>query len=236
TKVFAVPAEASAAQLTAYRDAWKVRGIEIVAMQALLFGRPELTVFGAPQVRDATLRHLAAMARIGGQLGAHTLVFGSPRNRSVAGLPLSEVAPRAIEFFRAAGQAAAPHGVALCIEPVPRAFGGDFVLSAREALALVRDVDHPGFGLHLDAAALTSGDEPPAAAVERCAPAIRHFHASEPGLVLLGEGGVDHRQLGRCLRAIGYRGTVSVEMLHDPARDPLEGLRRALGVLLDCYG
>src|SRR5262245_32244396 len=43
TKVWTRPLEATASERRAYRAAWERRGIQVVALQALLFGRPELT-------------------------------------------------------------------------------------------------------------------------------------------------------------------------------------------------
>jgi sugar phosphate isomerase/epimerase len=40
----------------------------------------------------------------------------------------------------------------------------------------------------------------------------RHFHASEPHLVPLGQGGVDHAAVASALRSAGYERWVSVEM------------------------
>ena len=80
TKIFPRPHCAADAEIAACQEAWSRRGLRIVAMQALLFGRPELTVFG--EARKQTLEYLCGVARLGGRLGAGALVFGSPRNRA----------------------------------------------------------------------------------------------------------------------------------------------------------
>jgi sugar phosphate isomerase/epimerase len=236
TKVFADPLAASAQELQDYRASWLDRGIQIVALQALLFGKPELTLFDGEAARASLLDHLAGMARVGGTLGVETLVFGSPRNRLVGNLPREDAMAIAVPFFRRAGALAAEHDVALCIEPNPERYGCDFVRTSTEGAELVNAVDHPGFGLHLDAAGLSLGGEDVDRAIRECAGAIRHFHASEPDLGALGEGSVDHARAAAALRGTGYDRWVSVEMRHDPSRDTVREIERVAALVAGVYG
>lgn len=224
TKIFPRPDAATDAEVSACRAAWEGRGLRIVALQALLFGRPELTVFGAPQER--TLEYLSGVARLGGRLGAGALVFGSPRNRARGALPAAEAWRSAVQFFRKLGSAAAGAGTCVCIEPNPPRYGADFVTTSEEALRLVEEVASPGFGLHLDAAcALLAGEDFPAR-LRASAHVLRHVHLSEPDLAPVRKGGtVDLPAISAALRDVGYPGWVSVEM--KPAG--LEAVRAAAG-------
>jgi sugar phosphate isomerase/epimerase len=236
TKVFADPLAASEQELQDYRATWADDDIEVIALQALLFGKPELTLFDDDARREQTLEHLGGMARVGAALGARTLVFGSPKNRQIGDQPRDEAMAIAVSFFQRAGSLAEEHGVVLCIEPNPTAYGCDFITTSTEGLELVQAVDHPGFGLHLDAAGLTLSEENVDDAIPRCGASIRHFHASEPELGALGEGGVDHARITAALRGIGYDRWVSVEMRRDPARDTARELRRVAKFLGQHYG
>lgn len=233
TAVWPDPLAVPAADAAAFRDRWRSRGIEVVAFQALLFGHPELVIFGDEQAREATLAHLTGMMDLAARLGARPLVFGSPKNRQVGPLPAPRARDIAVRFFRDAGRRAADRGVQLCLEPNPPAYGCDFIHTVAEGVSLVREVDHPGFGLHVDAGAITMNGEAPAEAIAAAAPVMGHFHASEPNLAPLGTGGTDHAALARALRAVGYSGWVSVEM-----RPPADGggVERAVGVLTGMYG
>jgi D-psicose/D-tagatose/L-ribulose 3-epimerase len=192
----AVPAEA----LAAYR----AEAPPIVALQALLFGHPELQVFG--ESRDGTLAHLRGMCDLAVALGASVLVFGSPANRRREGRPRK----LAVSFFRELGAYAETKGVCVCVEPLPAELGTDFVTTAAEAAELVAEVASPGFGLHLDSGSLhLTGEDP----FEAIGPGLRHFHASEVGFGVLGTTGVDHERCAEALRRAGYGGLVSVEML-----------------------
>lgn len=236
TRVWDRPLEATEADARAYREQWAGRGIEIVAMQALLYGRPDLLVFGDAADRRATLDYLAGIIQLAGWLGARSLVFGSPKNRSVGPMPADQAWDSAIQFFREAGETAEAVGVRLCIEPNPTEYSCDFVTRPAEAIALVREVGSPGFGLHLDSGAMTlSGDEP-ATVLAELAGSMSHFHISEPFLAPVGEGAVDHYAFAAALAAADYDGWRSIEMRPATDTEPAEQARRAMSFAVEVYG
>lgn len=218
-----------------YREWWNSRGIEIVAFQSLLFGQPDLIIFHSQAQRESTLRYLATVFRLAEWLGAGPLVFGSPKNRLAGHLDRATRDQIAVAFFREAGRRAADHGVVLCIEPNPPEYGCDYVTRAEEAGALAAQVDHPGFGVHLDAAGLHLVGEPVDWAIEQVGPWLRHWHASEPFLAPLGSGGVDHQAAADGLRTAGYRGIVSLEMRRRPEADRRVELAEAIARLRAWY-
>lgn len=230
------PFEIPEHELMGYRKFWNCRGIDVVALQALLFGRPELTIFGEEAARHKTLSHLRDMMRVASMLGSAVLVFGAPGNRRTDGRSQEEIDEISVSFFSDAGAEAHKEGVVLCIEPNPSDYGCNFVTTSSEAITLVRKVASKGFGLHLDAAAMTMAGEPLAASLGHAVGELRHFHASEPFLKPLGSGGVDHHGFGKELLDRGYDNWVSVEMKHDPARDVEQSLVDAITVLEAAYG
>lgn len=214
---------------------WRRYGLKVVAIQALLFGHPELLVFGSEIVRRRTLAHLAGMSVLASRLGAEALIFGAPANRRTQNRLTSEVETISRRFFRAAGRAAADAGVVLCIEPNPPAYGTDFATNAASAWRLVQDVDHPGFGLHLDGGALTT--EPIDAREDLVAIArhAKHFHISEPGLVEFGSLGSDHGWIADVLERSGYAHWRSIEMAADPGGGNPARIRRAVSAARRTY-
>src|SRR3990172_927424 len=82
TRVWPVPLATTGAERVTFRRFWESRGLRVVAMQALVFGRPDLRLFGPPDSREELARHLVGMIGLAADLGAHVLVFGSPRNRT----------------------------------------------------------------------------------------------------------------------------------------------------------
>lgn len=213
TRLWPKPLEASPAEVDAYVALWRQAGVEVVSMQALLFGRPDLQLFADPDSRQQTLSYLAGIARLAARMGARKLVFGSPGNRKVGTRDRAEAWEIACAFFAAAGRDAAAAGVQLCIEPNPSAYGCDFVTNAAEGLALVEAVAEPGFGLHLDAAGLFLAGDNPAAAMRTCAHALSHVHLSAPQLGRIQRGAdVDYAAVTAALRESGYAGLLSLEM------------------------
>jgi sugar phosphate isomerase/epimerase len=234
TRIWPRPLEAGADAIRAYRHFWEDRGFAIVAMQALLFGRPELTIFESSDARRHTLDYLDGICRLGGLLGARALVFGSPRNRSIGSLSPAEVEAIAVPFFRHVGTIARSHGVVVCIEPNPAAYQCDYVTTVAEAARLVDAVGEEGFGLHLDVGELLCNQEPVDQVLAAYALRARHFHISEPFLAAVGTSqGAPHRQIGTALRAGGYDGWVSIEMREAP--DVLGAIDGAVRLARACY-
>jgi D-psicose/D-tagatose/L-ribulose 3-epimerase len=225
TRVWADPLRATSAHVTAQRRYWENHGLSIVAMQSLLFGHPELTLFGTEEKRAAMLTYLFGMISLARDLGAQVLVFGSPKNRKVGALSPTEAQAIAVPFFRELGNRAADAGVCFCIEPNPSYYDCDFVTTSAQGLALAAAVNSPGFGLHLDAAGMTLAGEDPDAALTAAAGHIRHFHVSEKDLAPIGAGSVDHARFGAALRRLDYKNWISVEMRPTPVPAPESGSR-----------
>jgi sugar phosphate isomerase/epimerase len=235
TKIWPEPLAATAEELDKYRAWLESRGLSIVALQALLFGKPDLLLFGSPSAREAMHDYLVEIIRRAARLGAGALVFGSPGNRKHGNLDSAAAFAVAIPFFRRLGEVAAQHGVAVCIEPNPPAYGCDWITTVREAIELVDAVSSAGFGLHLDSAGMhLAGDG--AAAVLAAGSRVRHFHASAPFLEGVSSGDVPHGEYAAALADQGHRGWVSIEMAEPKLRPTWqEGVRTALGFVRQTY-
>ncbi|HEY7310873.1 MAG TPA: sugar phosphate isomerase/epimerase family protein [Gemmataceae bacterium] len=212
TKIWPEPLDAPAAEVRAYRDGWEKQGVRIAALQALLFGKPHLTLFGSEPTRRRTLAYLSGTIERAGLLGARALVFGSPKNRQRQGLSLVEASALAVPFFRELGRVARQHGVYFCIEPNPPAYGCDFVTTVAEGIELVDAVGEEGFGLHLDTGGMSLVGDPPVSSIEAAGERCRHFHVSQPFLAEVCGGTVAHAEFAEALRARGYQDWVSIEM------------------------
>lgn len=237
TKYWLRPLEAGSSEIVARRDWWADRGLPIVAMQALLFGRNDLTIFGDAAVRRQTRDYLFGIVDLAKQLGARVLVFGSPKNRRRGELPLSAAEEIAEEFFREVGRHAGPRGVHVCLEANPIEYGCDFIVNSAEAIRFVERVGQEGFGLHLDTGGMTLAGDLPEATLTSAGPRWKHFHVSEPHLAPIGTGGAPHAEIGRILRKASYSGWVSIEMkeIADP-RHRAETLIRSMQVVRADYG
>jgi sugar phosphate isomerase/epimerase len=235
-RVFADPAHATASDAARVRRDVERRGLRIVAMQALLFGRSGLSLFEDDRARQALEEWLRHVIDLGAALGAEALVFGSPKNRLRGSISVEAANAIARDVFRRVGDHAALRGTCVCIEPNPVCYGADWINTVAEAAALVREVASPGFGLHVDAGSITLNREPVEETVALAAPLARHFHSSEPFLVPVGSGGSDHERLAAALRYAKYRGWVSVEMVASDGDSRLSALKHALQTARQAYG
>jgi sugar phosphate isomerase/epimerase len=234
-KYFPQPSDASRHDVDVLKQWWAGRGIEITGMQALLFGTTGLNVFGSNESQEALLRHLKAVCRIGGLLGAPRLVFGSPKNRDRTGLSDLESLDRARVFFRRLGEVAEAHGVIICLEPNPACYGANFMTTSATTAEVVRAVAHSSIRMQLDTGAMTINDENPMMVTETCMDIAGHIHASEPNLVPLGDGGTDHDAMFVALSRYLPDNIVSIEMVATDKESHLVSVERALKVAVGCY-
>ena len=209
------------------------RGLKVCAFQALLFGKPELQVFGEAGGK-ACLDYLKAICQVAGWMGAGAMVFGSPKNRLRGTLSRAEATKRAVDFFRYVGDASAASRTVMCVEPNPPEYGGDFLLTVEEAAELVYLVDSPGIKLNLDMGELIMNGADVGRSITDYLPLAGHFHASEPMLAPFDPEREAHRQAAEALKDADYQGVVSLEM-----KTPSQGLPAVLEAarnMLSAYG
>jgi sugar phosphate isomerase/epimerase len=232
------PLEASSADVASYRRAWEDRGLPIVSIQSLLFGRPDLQLFGDARGRADMLGYLRRVIELGAALGARALVFGSPKNRLRGSLQMADALEIAASFFRNLGEHARQHGVMVCLEANPPAYGCDFITTTAEAVDLCLVVNHPAIRLNADLGGMTMSSEDVRSTLRAAASFVGHVHASEPNLAELGTL-ADHGAAAEALEAIGYRGWVSIEMRAASGADDDEGMaavERAVRRAKEAYG
>ncbi|HXT16741.1 MAG TPA: sugar phosphate isomerase/epimerase family protein [Gemmatimonadaceae bacterium] len=228
------PYDASHADVLALRDTWKNRGLSVVSLQSLLFGRPDLQLFGDDSVRRALAEYMRRAMDFARTLGARTLVFGSPKNRRRGDLPLANALEIAADFFRDLGPYAANADVTICIEANPADYGGDFILTTDEAVELARSVDHPNIRVNGDLGGMMLAGDDIARTIASSAPWLAHFHASEPALAELSNAAT-HELAGTALEQAGYTGWVSIEMRRAASGSNVDAVRRAIRVASRSY-
>lgn len=235
TKLSSNPFGCSPDIIRNYKDFWKTAGIDIVAMQSLLFGRPELKLFESEESREALFDYIRGIMILGADLGSSVFVFGSPKNRIKGTLDDTEALAIAVPFFRRLGEIATTLGARFCIEPNPPAYGCDFIVNTEEGIALVKEVAHPGVALHLDAAAMVLNGEDIESAIRNASPYLAHVHISEPFLNEVKEGTVDHSLIKRVLTEVSYEGFVSIEMKDGLSNSNVQTVKRCLELIMKTY-
>jgi sugar phosphate isomerase/epimerase len=139
---------------------------------------------------------------------------------------------RALKLFVEALKPVAEHaekeGVLLLIEPEP----GLLVETADQFLELMQHLDSPAVGLNFDIGHFYCVGDDPAATVPHLARYIRHFHLEDIAAtrvhhhLIPGEGAIDFAGVFRAIRALDYRGWVTIE-LYPYVDDPDEAARVA---------
>ena len=234
-KYFPEPAKATASQIALVKDWWAARGIDIIGMQALLFGTSGLSVFGPPASQDAMLSHLDGVCRIGAGLGANKLVFGSPKNRDRGTLDDGAAMAIAVPFFRRLGDIAATHGVTICLEPNPPCYGTNFMTTSAETARVVEAVNHASIRMQFDTGALQINGENPQDVLASCAGLIGHIHASEPNLLPLGDDKTDHASMAAALKKFLPEQVITIEMVATKDERHLTSISRALFMAVRHY-
>jgi sugar phosphate isomerase/epimerase len=227
--LFADPATASTQEIHAARASFQAAGLPVVAMQALLFNRPQLKLFGSPAQRESLLQHLHTMAQLAASLGATVLVFGSPKNRLKDTLTQQQAAQIAIPFFQELGNRAHKLGVVFGVEANPTDYGCDWLTTLDDAAQFVTQVASPAIALHGDAGGMIMTNQAPPQSLHMLA----HHHASEPNLDPLTTR-PEHNAIAHWLAQSGHKGWISIEMRR-PENNWQMALKQALAAALAVY-
>ena len=205
-------------------------GLAVCSLQAILFQKPDLRLFGSEQDRQGMHDHLCRCADLAAELGASCLVFGAPKNRDRGSLPEEEAFRIAVEFFGKVGEQFARRGECLGFEGNPPEYECNFATESRTAARLVRSVGSTGFRLHLDTACLQLAGEDAVRAIEDNIDILQHFHVSEPYLSAFSAPAASHARISGALRNAHYAGWVALEMrAGEPPLPALEAATRFLG-------
>jgi sugar phosphate isomerase/epimerase len=202
-----------------YRKFMLNKGFELPAMQAILFGKPELQVFDK-STHFKFLEHIKIVADLANGFGAKVLVFGAPNNRKRGQIPFHDAYGFAVDFFYKLAEICYAQECCIGLEHNPIEYGCDFITNAFDARDLVDSVHHDGFKLHVDSAGLHMCGGNIAEHISSLG-AFDHYHISEPMLAPIYKGVVDHKSALNALRLCDYDKWVSIEMKQPHDHDSL---------------
>lgn len=206
------------------RDFFSGEGFGVPALQAILFGRPELQVFDR-RTHQSFLAYLRHIAQIAEGLGCHILIFGAPKNRRRGELCWKDAESIAIDFFHQAGELVQAYGCTIGLEANPADYQCDFLTNTADLYDFIRKVDCKGVKLHFDTGSVLLNGNDILPVLKRAGLPI-HCHISAPRLENPVDFACDLHTPFRYLKTIGYEGTFSIEM---KKMDPeLPNLERAL--------
>ncbi len=211
-------------------------GLETIGLHWLL-AKTEGFYLTSPDagVRRKTGDYLVALAEATRDLGGSLMVFGSPKQRDLLpGVSYDQAVGYSLEVFHRVMPAIAAFGVDLCLEPLAPT-ETNFLNTCAQAMAVVEQVSHPRFKLHMDVKAQSSEtDSTVPDLIRRYAQQAGHFHAQDVNLRGPGMGDVDYGPIMKALVDSGYDRWVSVEVFdfspgaEKTARQSIACLRREL--------
>jgi sugar phosphate isomerase/epimerase len=211
-------------------------GLETIGLHWLL-AKTEGLYLTCPDacVRRRTGDYLIALAEATRDLGGSLMVLGSPKQRDLLpGVNYDEAVGYALDVFQAVMPKIGTLGVDLCLEPLAPS-ETNFLNTCAQAMALVQQVNHPKFKLHLDVKAQSAETRTTVPDLIRYyAKQAGHFHAQDVNLRGPGMGDVDFRPIMTALVESGYDRWVSVEVFDfspgalETARQSIACLRREL--------
>lgn len=237
TKLWHDPTSVDHQEFKDYAAMWKSYGIKIVALQSMLFNRPDLKLFESEANTAQTLEYLQKYIGVAKALGAKVMVFGSPKNRQRGELSFKDATKKAKHFFGEISKVAKQYDVAFCIEPNAADYACDFITNAKEGLEFIRDHANDPVKLHLDIACMTLAKDKLTASIEAAKDHLQHFHISSPFLdAVKDRPDVKHREAAAALKNIGYKGFVSIEMRPGEPGTNLERVREAVTFAQKVYG
>jgi D-psicose/D-tagatose/L-ribulose 3-epimerase len=233
TKIWSDPVSIEKDDIISYKSYWEKKGIEIIAMQSLLFGHPELTIFEDSKKRKETISYLKKIIQLAAFLGVKAMVFGSPKNRIAGDKDQKEINEIASDFFSQIGDNAKEYDIHFCIEANPKVYGTDFLTTTDDLLTFVRKLHHSHINIHIDTGAMKLNNENPYQTIERAKP-FYHFHISEPNLLPVPYE-VEHHKIAKILKEINYKQWVSVEMRSQQDGSNVKQVEKTLEFVTNIY-
>lgn len=166
------------------------------------------------KVRLLTARYFRDLVDFCADIGGEYMIVGSPKQRDIQGGVLKDMAWQwAKTTLRQAAERAQERNVTICFEPLAPA-ETNFVNTADEAIRLVEQLNSPNFKLVLDVKAMSSESRTIPDIIKLSKNHLVYFHANDSNLKGPGFGTVDFKPIASALKAIKYKGYVSVEVFN----------------------
>ncbi|MGF1726772.1 sugar phosphate isomerase/epimerase family protein [Photobacterium nomapromontoriensis] len=199
-------------EVISYCNYHKKHNLNIVSMQALLFGGPTGNIFGDSTEVSEIQNHLYRVLEMAEYLGAKKLVFGSPKNRLKGQLSKVEAFEKASNFFAPLAKRANDIGAAICIENNPEYYGADFLTTTDEVCEFIKFANMPGLSAHFDTGGMFLAKENIVEAIDNNSEMISHFHISEKDLLPISSTDINHKEVANILKHNNYNNYITVEM------------------------
>jgi len=198
SSIWAEPTEASDLDITHIKQLIKKYNLEIPSFHAILYNRPDLSIFKNKTTRNQTICYIKKIIKLANNLSAKNLIYGSPNSRHKGNRPYKEYYDIAIEVFKELAKECKIYDVCLCIEPVESS-KNNFILNSKEGYNIVKDVDDTAFRLLLDTGDMFKSKEDFNTVFEKYKDVLKHVHLNDFHLKPPGTNGIDHSIIAKSL-------------------------------------
>jgi hypothetical protein len=155
-------------------------GPMVCALQSLFFGVPNISLVQEEGRFLDLVAHFKIITALAERSSINTLVMGSPGTRSRRSPIISD--DQLHERVRVLADLSEAKGLKLCFEVVSPRLGCEFLTRNDDLLCVLRELSHPGLGLHLDVGQMTDEGLNPPRYINDIDIAISHIHLSSPDL------------------------------------------------------
>jgi sugar phosphate isomerase/epimerase len=207
--------------LKEYRSLCEDSGILINSFQAIFFGKGDLQLLGEKSNFQKFIEHLNIVFTLGAAIEIDLVVFGSPANRRLCGLNATDSSLLIKERLWEVAEHARSFGLKVALESTPTAYGGECLNTLSETYEVCKSLDHPSMVFHIDTGCAILADEDLNESIENYAPAINHFHVSQPYLESFIQPHHQHAAAAKSISAVNYSGAINIEMKSPAAGFPV---------------
>lgn len=204
--------DASLIDATLLREAIREHGLDIIICGA--FGPSRDISSDDPAVRrngaDYIAECIGLAQAVGSRLVAGPVYSAVGKTRLVSADQKARERAWCVENLRAVGKIADDAGVTIGIEPLNR-FETDMINLVDQAIALIREIDHPAYKVHIDTFHSNIEEKSIPEAIRMAGDLLGHFHACENDRGIPGTGHIDWIGIRDALRDIAYDGPVVIE-------------------------
>ena len=185
-----------------------------------------------PAVRADAVRYVVDCLRFAAEIGAPLIqMLPSGETRLAPLATQAEEWTWSVEAMREAVREAERVGVRICIEPLNR-YEAYLVTHTDEAMAYLAAVGSPWVGMTLDLFHAHLEEADIRKAILTAGPRLFHVHVADTNRQGLGRGHLDVAACVRALHAIGYDGSVVLEVM-PPGPNPFQSIKdkKSAGIL-----
>jgi D-psicose/D-tagatose/L-ribulose 3-epimerase len=169
---------------------------------------------GSTEDQESAISYLSSLLAVMPLLGAKMLVgplYSSVgRAEQVTAEDYKEQWRLVTTHLRELALKAETAGLKLAVEPLNR-FETDFINTTAQALALVKDIDSPAVGIHLDTFHMNIEEKSLSEAIRQCGPLLWHFHACGSDRGTPGNDHTDWEGIVKALQHVGYEKDIVIE-------------------------